>query len=937
MKQLIISLIFFVTVSFAQVDTAWTKTFGGSADDKGYSVQQTTDSGYIITGYTNTYGSGDYDVYLIKSDSLGDTLWTKTFGGSGTDEGGYSVQQTTDGGYFITGYTQSFGNGSYDVWLIKTDSGGNEQWNQTFGGNDYDNGKSGQEISDGGYIITGYTNSYGNGGYDVWLLKVFYDIEPSEPYLSPPQNLTIDINQSSMNLNWSPGFEIGGPLTNEYIILDDNNIENEVYMQTGVINLGNGYALNQGVDTAYVNSINIYGVSGFLGTTTMFGYNMSSDGPYANLFEQDIDITSEGWNSFDVNWTFTSSFFIGITITETVGIGIDSNQVSNNISWVQFGGPYEWKYWNDWLGPNSGYNGLLGIRVNVTTTIENEIIPPMYNIYSSTNDGEYSLLSNGQNVTDTTYDDNSVQPDIEYCYKVNTVFGEFESDSVGPVCETFIPLYYDEIIINEIMQNPSVVSDDNGEWFELYNAGEDTIDISGWTFKDLDNDELIINTSSINLIPPNEHFLMICNGDTTTNGGISNYDLVYNRENLNLGNSDDEIIILDVFGLEVDRVEYDNGTTFPDPNGKSMELTFYDYDNNMGSNWVESEHMLPSGDYGTPGEQNSILFPDIYIELLENEDGLFLGAYPVNGDTIHTIMLEIANHGTGELLLSDIGTQLIGANQPPDLYIFTEYEPDSVIEIPAFEERFIEISFEPEYYHVFLDTLFFSTNESNNTNIRIPLEGWAIAEEASIFLLDFRYYTGVFEFDSVEFGQSESHTFQIYNLGYTTLEIDEISVTAPFSIDTEDGSIIPVDVMDVVLTFSPDSVGEVQGELIIESNDDGYSTVNIPLYGYTYVLNTGEDKPFPTSYALHQNYPNPFNPVTTLRYDLPEQGFVTITIYDIMGREVKTLINHTQDAGYRSVIWDATNDYGKTVSAGIYLYQIQAGENISTKKMVLLK
>ncbi|MDP7512334.1 MAG: hypothetical protein QF587_01145, partial [Candidatus Marinimicrobia bacterium] len=80
MKQLIISLIFFVTVSFAQVDTAWTKTFGGSADDKGYSVQQTTDSGYIITGYTNTYGSGDYDVYLIKSDSLGDTLWTKTFG-----------------------------------------------------------------------------------------------------------------------------------------------------------------------------------------------------------------------------------------------------------------------------------------------------------------------------------------------------------------------------------------------------------------------------------------------------------------------------------------------------------------------------------------------------------------------------------------------------------------------------------------------------------------------------------------------------------------------------------------------------------------------------------------------------------------------------------------------------------------------------------------
>ena len=93
----------------------------------------------------------------------------------------------------------------------------------------------------------------------------------------------------------------------------------------------------------------------------------------------------------------------------------------------------------------------------------------------------------------------------------------------------------------------------------------------------------------------------------------------------------------------------------------------------------------------------------------------------------------------------------------------------------------------------------------------------------------------------------------------------------------------------------------------------------------------------PDEFALHQNYPNPFNPVTTLRYDLPETDFVNITIYDMLGREVKTLINQTQDAGYRSVIWDATNDYGKPVSAGIYLYQIQAGEYISTKKMVLLK
>ena len=93
----------------------------------------------------------------------------------------------------------------------------------------------------------------------------------------------------------------------------------------------------------------------------------------------------------------------------------------------------------------------------------------------------------------------------------------------------------------------------------------------------------------------------------------------------------------------------------------------------------------------------------------------------------------------------------------------------------------------------------------------------------------------------------------------------------------------------------------------------------------------------PDEFAIHQNYPNPFNPVTTLRYDLPEQGHVRITIYDMLGRDVKTLINGYQDPGYKSINWDATNDYGKPVSAGMYLYQIQAGEYMQTKKMVYLK
>ncbi|HIO40478.1 MAG TPA: T9SS type A sorting domain-containing protein, partial [Candidatus Marinimicrobia bacterium] len=115
---------------------------------------------------------------------------------------------------------------------------------------------------------------------------------------------------------------------------------------------------------------------------------------------------------------------------------------------------------------------------------------------------------------------------------------------------------------------------------------------------------------------------------------------------------------------------------------------------------------------------------------------------------------------------------------------------------------------------------------------------------------------------------------------------------------------------------------------------EGTGSITIPS-AERFVLNRGSV--IPITFVLHQNFPNPFNPITTLRYDLPSNVLVTLSIYDMLGREVAQLVNTTQEAGYRSVQWDATDSFGKIVSAGFYLYQVRAGEFVQTKKMVLLK
>jgi hypothetical protein len=150
----------------------WARGYGGRGGDAAYCVQNTTDGGYIVAGCTNSFGAGGCDFWVLKLDSNGGVDWQKTYGG-GDEDMAFSVQQTSDGGYIVAGQTSSFDEPwNWHAWILKLDSNGGVDWQKTYGGTHGDAAYSVHQTNDGGYIVAGVTDSFGSGGSDFWVLKL---------------------------------------------------------------------------------------------------------------------------------------------------------------------------------------------------------------------------------------------------------------------------------------------------------------------------------------------------------------------------------------------------------------------------------------------------------------------------------------------------------------------------------------------------------------------------------------------------------------------------------------------------------------------------------------------------------------------------------------------------------------------------------------------
>ena len=306
----------------------WNITFGGTMFDVGLSVKPTVDGGYIIGGVRDAvWWDTEGEAWLIKTDNDGNKEWEKTFGGSGSDKCG-DMCLTSDGGYILTGMTTSFGTGNMDVWLIKTDSNGEEDWNKTFGGSDDDQGVSVQQTSDGGYIIAGLTRSYGAGGADGWLIKT----------------------DSSGNEQWSKTF--GDRIGGEYLVSVQQTIDGG-YIAAGRNYLDNSWTSSNVLVIKTDSNGDVQWEKAFGGPylDSCLWIQQTSDGGYiitgqSQIYSSDEEedfslrkLDSNGIEEWSRFYGERDSFDTGTSVEETVDGGfIATGVISNNVVLIKTDG-----------------------------------------------------------------------------------------------------------------------------------------------------------------------------------------------------------------------------------------------------------------------------------------------------------------------------------------------------------------------------------------------------------------------------------------------------------------------------------------------------------------------------------------------------------------------------------------------------------------------
>ncbi len=326
--------------------STWARSYGGSLQDVGRSIQETSDGGFIVSGYTSSYGAGNYDSWVLKLNADGNVTWQNTYGGSGEDKA-LSIQETSDGGFIVAGYTSSYGAGNYDYWVLKLDADGNVTWQKTYGGPDYDIASSIQETSDGGFIVAGSTTAFGVGNWD-WVLKLDANgnVTWQKTYGGSGDDIVSSIQETS-----GGGFIMAGYNTtfgagnNDYWVLKLDTNGNVTWQRT--------YG---GSDSDVAYSIQETSDGGFIVAGSTYSYGAGNNDSWVLKLDADGNVTWQrtyGGSGFDgahsIQETSDSGFIVAGS-TSSYGTGTSDSWVlkldaDGNVIWQKtYGG-----------SPNSDY------------------------------------------------------------------------------------------------------------------------------------------------------------------------------------------------------------------------------------------------------------------------------------------------------------------------------------------------------------------------------------------------------------------------------------------------------------------------------------------------------------------------------------------------------------------------------------------------------
>lgn len=749
---IVLSLFIFIMFpgfGFAQPNTLWTKTFGGSYIESAYSVIQSDDDGYIFTGSIRDSSGADSDLWIIKTDASGDTLWTKRYDKGGY-ESGIDLIQDSDGNYVVLGGSGSYDTFDFDIWLLKINSIGDTLWSESYGGDFNDGGSSIQKTDDLGYIIVGRTRSFAEVNQnlsDIWMLKL----------------------NSSGQMEWDQTY--GGNSTDE------------------------GKSVCQTVDGGYIIVGTNYSFSGGQnGDIWLIKTDTNGDTLWTKIWGEGIyaggnDIQQTQDDGFIITGHTTSSVDgsgdVWLLKTDTYGdtlwtktYGGSSNDAGHSVKQTTDGGYFivgQTQSFGDgsldwWLIKTNEHGDLLW-----TKTMGGQSVDQAWS-GQQTSDGGYIVVG-------------SITP-------IGSNYNDVWLVKLNPDPP--------RIVINEIMQNPSAVSDNDGEWFEIINIDTVVIDLIGWNIKDNGTDSHTINQNL--LIEPNEYLILGNNLTTATNGGVI---VDYQYSAFTLGNSDDEIILIDLDGNVVDSVAYDGGITFPDPTGASMALLHPDIDNNHGASWNTSTTIFGDGDFGTPGAPNfiSIIGTDQSQVIF---DTTALGSFSIQ-------ILRIYNQGNENLNIDSIYT-LTPYFQPAQSSEFVILPGDSAN---------LDITFVPNIYGEYTDTLFILSNANENILLHVPLHGFGYMPVSHIGVND-----TILSFPETMIGASTPMDLVIYNIGGDILVIDTIYITVPEFLPNISNTILAIgDSIECTVTFTPTDLEIYSGQLIIDSNDPDNPEILVSLNG----------------------------------------------------------------------------------------------------------